>query len=456
MNTTPRSPIVTNTRGHPPEFQQIITEKSEYFVGREFVFTAINEFLHKYAHGYFTLIGAPGSGKTAILAKYVTSNPHVIYYSAQIEGKNRADQFLLDICTQLIEMGNGEWGMGNGESVLPDNVTEGSWFLSLLLQKISDSLQPNQRLIIAIDALDAIAPNSQAASSNLFYLPRYLPHKVYFLLTRRPFVRERSRLLIEAPSQILDLGDYPEQNRDDVQAYIRQCLTPLTSSLKLRLAKGGTTIEQSFAQEGTRIEQSLEQEGTRIEQSLAQEGTTEESHASNSPPFLRGGHGVPSGDGGHGGDLKSWLATDTINEQEFCARLTAQTENNFMYLSQILAAITEGFYSQALKLDRLPPKLEAYYQSHWQRMAGKELSLLELGVLRCLVTLQPSLVPPLKNEGISAQLIAQMIDEDEYDVEVVLENWIEFLVQEQIDGEIRYSLYHSSFRDWLGQQLSHH
>jgi hypothetical protein len=127
-----------------------------------------------------------------------------------------------------------------------------------------------------------------------------------------------------------------------------------------------------------------------------------------------------------------------------------------MYLSQILAAITEGFYSQALKLDQLPPKLETYYQSHWQRMAGKELSSVELGVLRCLVTLQPSLDSPLKKEGISAQLIAEMIDEDEYDVEAVLENWIEFLQQEQIDGEIRYSLYHSSFRDWLGQQLSHH
>jgi hypothetical protein len=413
MNTTPRSPIVTNTRGHPSQFQQIITEKSKNFVGREFVFAVINEFLHKYTHGYFTLIGAPGSGKTAILAKYVTSNPHVIYYSAQVEGKNRADQFLWDICTQLI---NYYPDVGAQYIVpLPDNATEGSWFLSLLLQKISDFLEPNQPLIIAIDALDAIAPNSQAASSNLFYLPRYLPHKVYFLLTRQPFVRERSGLLIEAPSQILDLGDYPEQNRDDVEGYIRQCLTPL--------AKGGTR---------------------------------EKSDASNSPPLKKGGLGVPSGDGGLGGYLKSWLATHTINEQEFCDRLTAQTENNFMYLSQILAAITEGFYSQAVTLDRLPPNLETYYKSHWQRMAGKELSSLELGVLRCLVALQPSFDPLLKNEGISAQLIAEMIDQDEYDVEAVLENWIEFLQQEQIDGETRYSLYHSSFRDWLGQQLSHH
>jgi len=78
MNSTPKPPTATNPRGHPPEFQQLIREKSENFVGRQFVFGAINEFLHKYAHGYFTLIGAPGSGKTAILAKYVTENPHII------------------------------------------------------------------------------------------------------------------------------------------------------------------------------------------------------------------------------------------------------------------------------------------------------------------------------------------------------------------------------------------
>jgi hypothetical protein len=189
-----------------------------------------------------------------------------------------------------------------------------------------------------------------------------------------------------------------------------------------------------------------------MEESLAKEGTGEESSDRISPPLTRGAGGVDN----------SWLTTHNLSEQEysdikaqqpFADRLTAQAENNFMYLSQILAAITEGFYSQSLKLDRLPPKLEAYYQSHWQHMAGKELSSVELGVLGCLVTVQPSLNPPLKNEGISAQLIAETIDEDEYDVEAVLENWIEFLKQEQIDGEICYSLYHSSFRDWLGQQL---
>ncbi len=79
MNTTPRSPIPIHTASYPREFQQLIWEKSENFVGREFVFAAINEFLHRCDrktlrqgnHGYFTLIGTPGSGKSAILTKYI-------------------------------------------------------------------------------------------------------------------------------------------------------------------------------------------------------------------------------------------------------------------------------------------------------------------------------------------------------------------------------------------------
>jgi hypothetical protein len=418
MNNTRRSPTPIHTASYPTEFQQLIREKSENFVDHKFVFTSINEFLHKYDRGYFTLIGAPGSGKSAILAKYVTENPHVIYYNAQVEGKNRAEQFLTDICTQLI---NQYPHLGaTHTSPLQPNITEGSWFLSLLLQKISDKLEPDRRLIIAIDALDAVDRNSQPSSSNLFYLPRYLPDKVYFLLTRRPFVRERSGLLIETPSQTLDLGDYPEQNREDVKAYIRQYLTPLTP-----LAKGGTRMAESFAKGETRTEEFLAKEGLK----------TEESSDRISPPFLRGA----------GGDLKSWLTTHNINEQELCDRLTTESENNFMHLSQILPAIAQGFYSEPFQRDRIPPGLEAYYQSHWQQIKGNGLSSVELAVLNILVQ---------QEQPISAEAIADAIDEDDYEVEEALENWIEFLQQQHINGETRYSLYHSSFRDWLGQHLT--
>jgi arginine deiminase len=52
------------------------------------------------------------------------------------------------------------------------------------------------------------------------------------------------------------------------------------------------------------------------------------------------------------------------------------------------------------------------------------------------------------------ELIAQTIDEDEYEVEKILENWIEFLQQQQIESETRYRLYHSHFCDWLNQRIS--
>jgi hypothetical protein len=94
----------------------------------------------------------------------------------------------------------------------------------------------------------------------------------------------------------------------------------------------------------------------------------------------------------------------------------------------------------------------------------EELSSVELGVLRTLVTPQHSLdfpLPPLPfageadvvSEAMPAGLIAQIIDEDEYDVEVVLFNWVEFLRRQPIDTEISYSFYHSSFHHWLRRQL---
>ncbi|AFZ14018.1 hypothetical protein Cri9333_3184 [Crinalium epipsammum PCC 9333] len=362
-----------NIPRYPPEFKQIITVKNRNFVGREFVFTAINSFLDQYDRGYFTIIGEPGIGKSAIIAHYVSLNPEVVYYNVEIAVKSRQsreiddppqppflrgeyedtpedrgeyEDFLTTICDQLIEIAQNQ----GSKIITSDATTEGGGFLSLLLQQISDRLQPEERLIITIDGCDRIDINNQPRGSNLLYLPRYLPGKVYFILTRRPFLPDKSGLLIETPSQSLDLSAYPEQNRADVQEYIKNyhLLHPSEMGLK-------------------------------------------------------------------------------INEDE----------TNFMYVSEILKAMNQDIYPQSLQI---------YYQNHLdkmnltttnqQTMAEKVLNIL------------------LQEQLISIETIAERLDEDEYEIKVILGKWREFLHLESIAAEVKYSLYHPSFRDWLQQKMA--
>jgi hypothetical protein len=299
--------------------------KSENFVGRDFVFTAINNFLHRYPKGYFTIVGVPGSGKSAILAQFVRQNPHTIYYNAQIVGKNRVEAFFPEVCTQLNLL------LENLSSTPPQpspqtmteigfiNAHEGSWLFSTLLQQVSDNL-PDQKIIIVIDGLDGIDINSQAVGTNLFYLPRYLPDQIYFIFARRPYQKYHSGLLIEAPSQILDLADYPVENREDVKKYIQRNLTPLT----LLPYKG--MGEQEF---------------------------------SNSPLLPGEGLGERS-------------------------NLIDKNEDNFMYVQQVLTAFAEGFYDQPENINSIPLDLESYYQQHWQKMQGEGLSDVAMDILRVL------------------------------------------------------------------------
>ncbi|MBS9386158.1 MAG: ATP-binding protein [Dolichospermum sp. BR01] len=416
MNSTPRPPTMNNSIVNHQEFAAIIHQKSANFLGRDFVFTAINNFLNRYNRGYFTIIGLPGSGKSAIIAQYINQNNppenrQVIYYNAELEGKNHAAEFLKYICFQIIATFD-QISLPN----LPDNATEGSWFLSLLLQQISDNLQPNQpnqKLIIVIDSLNCINSHLQPPGTNIFYLPRYIPQGVYFLLSRRPFLSDNSGLLIEAPVQSLHLEDYPQENKQDIQNYIRRNLTPLTP----RPYEG--MGEQDASNSPSPI--------TEIE----------EKNLSNSPLLAGEGLGERS--------IKSWLNTHQINEAEFMTNLTNRSENNFMYISQILAAITNNFYPQPSQIGTsFPPQLETYYQQHLEKMLGSQYQDFPLAVLQVLSqTTQP----------ISVTDIANFLNTDEYDIEELLENWLEFLQIETISDSTTYKFYHDNFRQWLIKSL---
>ncbi|WP_287255504.1 AAA family ATPase [Moorena sp. SIO4E2] len=194
----------------PPEFEQLIQDKTHLFCGREFVFKAIETFFSNTAQGYFTVIGDAGMGKSAIAAKYVLENPDAIcFFNSRAEGMNRPELFLRKIRQQLTT-----------RYQLPDAQDAD---LSTLLAKVREKLSAGERLVIVVDALDEV---DQEGAGNLLYLPTILPDRVYFILTRRPYNQNQKRLQLSpaTPSQELDLRENSQQSHRDVKDYIWQLL----------------------------------------------------------------------------------------------------------------------------------------------------------------------------------------------------------------------------------------
>jgi hypothetical protein len=192
----------------PPEFESLIEEKIKTFCGRRFVFDAFQQFITENPHGYFTIIGDAGMGKSSIVAKYVSEHKSPCYFNILVEGRNRPELFLKSIRRQLID----RYELPNLEDAdLPN-----------LLAKVADKLG-DERLVISIDALDEV---EQDAGGNLLYLPKTMPSGVYFLLTRRRYSFDKKRMSVDVPVKELNLGDdkYINSNQNDIRKYIQSVL----------------------------------------------------------------------------------------------------------------------------------------------------------------------------------------------------------------------------------------
>ncbi|WP_016951020.1 ATP-binding protein [Anabaena sp. PCC 7108] len=195
----------------PEDFKIVIADKTQIFCGRGFVFNAINQFIENHQSGYFTILGDAGMGKSAIAAKYIVDNPGTIcFFNIRAEGRNRPDVFLKLIRQQLTQ----RFDIANVEN---DD-------LSTLLIKASQKLSASENLVIVIDALDEV---DQDDHGNLLNLPMSLPDKVYIILTRRPYNLDDKRLSLSPNTKYteLDLRQYQENSKNDVESYILEFLS---------------------------------------------------------------------------------------------------------------------------------------------------------------------------------------------------------------------------------------
>jgi MinD-like ATPase involved in chromosome partitioning or flagellar assembly len=360
LKTNPLSQSYSSASVLPLQFQSLIADKTEGFVGRQFVFDAISEFLQKQPNGYFIIEADPGVGKSAILAEYVRRTGCVAYFNVRSQGITAASDFLKSVCTQLIERYNLPY-----KELHPDNTRDGN-FLARLLDEI---VRGNHALplVIAVDALDEVDLNSQTEGANVLYLPASLPDGVFFILTKRPTPLP----LVVNKQKPFDLMQYQAESLEDVQTYIRQRTN-------------------------------------------------------------------------HSPSLQEWISSRGLAEEEFVTTLGEKSDRNFMYLRYVLPEIECGAY-QDLNIENLPEGLEQYYYQHWQHM-GMTAKPLPRTKIKIVYVLAEAIKP------VSGQMICEFIGEDLFTVQEVLDDWNQFLREQRIEGQTRYSIYHASFKDFLHRQ----
>jgi serine/threonine-protein kinase len=215
------------------QFHALIADKIEGFVGREYVFDAIQAFLAENPNGYFIIIGDPGMGKSAILAKYVQDTGCIAHFNVQLQGPNRADQFLESICTQLINRYQLPY------DPLPSNATRDGEFLGQLLEEVAQRSK-GKPLVIVIDGLDEV-DSSSYRDANILYLPPHLPTGVYFIMARRRGVEVP--FTTYAPVQVLSLLDYQTDSHWDVREYIQNRVNS-SEKLRQRVDERGETVAE--------------------------------------------------------------------------------------------------------------------------------------------------------------------------------------------------------------------
>lgn len=137
----------------------------------------------------------------------------------------------------------------------------------------------------------------------------------------------------------------------------------------------------------------------------------------------------------------TYITRHDIEVTNFVTLIVQKSEGNFMYLRHVLPEIERGAYKD-FELDVIPIGLQRYYQDHWQRMGMMTRptpnTKLKIIYLLCEI-IRPA----------SRQLIGDFAQETELIIQSVLDEWQQFLHEQYLENQTCYSVYHTSFRDFL-------
>lgn len=199
----------------------------EHFVGRDWMISEIDRFLHEAEEGYFILEGAAGTGKTSLLAHLVRTRGYINHFVDLAPGVDGIAPALKNLAAQLIRTWELQPTAAN--EVLPGLAARPEFLHAQLSAAAAarNRLRPDKKIVLVIDGLDEAGTPGQGAPGlrpNVLGLPRLLPKGVYIIASQRPGT---DPLNIDAIKVSGRLEADEDNNLRDMQVFLRAALERL-------------------------------------------------------------------------------------------------------------------------------------------------------------------------------------------------------------------------------------
>jgi DNA polymerase III delta prime subunit len=195
-------------------FKNIVDDKTREFVGRNYIYDQIDEYLNNksFPSGYIILKGEPGIGKTALMANLVRQRGWIHHFVT--EGTDSTESFLASICSQLIVK------YELPDSKLPECEPEKrirTYKEFMDEQLLPQAIEKDNKVVILVDALDEAKISPLDGDLNILGLPKTLPQGVFFIVTSREADDEHFYV---NNNRRIDIKDDDDDNLNDVKEYV--------------------------------------------------------------------------------------------------------------------------------------------------------------------------------------------------------------------------------------------
>ncbi len=195
--------------GAIPDYSNFILDKTEGFVGRDYLVDRIDAFSRNNPKGgYIRVTGDPGIGKTSFAAHLAQKFGYVHHFNILAEGANGPAALFRSLCAQLIRINQLQ-----GSRFPP--IDAGAEDLRRTLQEVHNKTR--KPVFLVIDALDEM--RKPAPGQNTGGLPSYFPEGTFFIVTHRRQDRN-VRLRHEHAEEFLDISRDQAWNERDIRTYL--------------------------------------------------------------------------------------------------------------------------------------------------------------------------------------------------------------------------------------------